>query len=553
MSFNPPNNPIFRTPSAYDFPLLIKQLWITPLANAPTQEILYRDQRRQTYAETRTRVGRLASALAGLGVKPGMTVAVMDWDTHRYYESFFAIPMMGCVLQTVNIRLSPEQILYCLNHARADVVLVNSEFLPVLEAIRDKLETARQFVLLDDSGAPPASPIVFRGEYEALLAAASPDYDFQDFDENTRATTFYTTGTTGLPKGVYFSHRQIVLHTLAIMAWFGTAPAQGRIHREDVYMPITPMFHVHGWGMPFAATMMGIKQIYPGRYVPELLLKLIQSEKVTHSHCVPTLLHMLISHPASQGVDLSRLKMIIGGSAMPKGLARAALERGIDVYAGYGMSETGPLQIVNHLSSEELSTDLDTQAALRCRTGQSVVLCEVRTVDENMQPLPRDGKSTGEVVFRSPWLTQGYLDDPQRSEDLWRGGALHSGDIGSFNERGILHISDRVKDVVKTGGEWISSLDLEDIISQFPGISEAAVIGTPCPKWGERPMALLVPKPQASIDPDAVRRHIAGYVEKGVISKYGIPDQVLIVEALDKTSVGKLDKKVLRAKYAKPA
>jgi fatty-acyl-CoA synthase len=316
-------------------------------------------------------------------------------------------------------------------------------------------------------------------------------------------------------------------------------------------MPITPMFHVHGWGMPFAATMMGIKQIYPGRYVPELLLKLIKDEKVTHSHCVPTLLHMLISHPASQGVDLSKLKMIIGGSAMPKGLARAALERGIDVYAGYGMSETGPLQIVNHLSSEELNTDLDTQAALRCRTGQSVVLCDVRTVDENMQPLPRDGKSTGEVVFRSPWLTQGYLDDPQRSEDLWRGGALHSGDIGSFNERGILHISDRVKDVVKTGGEWISSLDLEDIISQFPGISEAAVIGTPCPKWGERPMALLVPKPQASIDPDAVRQHIAGYVEKGVISKYGIPDQVLIVEALDKTSVGKLDKKVLRAKYAK--
>jgi fatty-acyl-CoA synthase len=547
MSFNP----IFRTPSAYDFPLLIKQFWITPLANAPTQEILYRDQRRQTYLETRARVGRLASALAGLGVKPGMTVAVMDWDTHRYFESFFAIPMMGCVLQTVNIRLSPEQILYCLNHARADVVLVNSEFLPVLEAIRDKLETARQFVLLDDSGAPPASPIAFSGEYEALLAAASPDYDFQDFDENTRATTFYTTGTTGLPKGVYFSHRQIVLHTLAIMAWFGTAPVQGRIHREDVYMPITPMFHVHGWGMPFAATMMGIKQIFPGRYVPELLLKLIREEKVTHSHCVPTLLHMLINHPASQGVDLSRLKMIIGGSAMPKGLARAALERGIDVYSGYGMSETGPLQIVNHLSSEELKTDIDTQVALRCRTGQSVVLCDVRTVDENMQPLPRDGKSTGEVVFRSPWLTQGYLDDPQRSEDLWRGGALHSGDIGSFNERGILHISDRVKDVVKTGGEWISSLDLEDIISQFPGISEAAVIGTPCPKWGERPMALLVPKPQASIDPDAVRQHIAGYVEKGVISKYGIPDQVLIVEALDKTSVGKLDKKVLRAKYAK--
>jgi fatty-acyl-CoA synthase len=547
MSFNP----IFSTPSAYDFPLLIKQLWITPLANAPQQEVVYRGERRQTYAQTRARVGQLASALAGLGVKPGMTVAVMDWDSHRYLECFFAIPMMGCVLQTVNIRLSPDQILFTLNHAEADVVLVNAEFLPLLEAIRDRLESVKTFVLIDDSGAAPQSRLSFAGEYEALLAASAADYAFQDFDENTRATTFYTTGTTGLPKGVYFSHRQIVLHTLAILAWFGTAPVQGRIHREDVYMPITPMFHVHGWGMPFAATLLGIKQVYPGRYLPELLLKLIREEGVTHSHCVPTLLQMLLGHPASKDTDLSKLKMVIGGSAMSKGLARAALERGIDVYSGYGMSETGPLQIVSHLSSADLAQDLDTQAALRSRTGRSVVLCEVRTVDERMQTLPRDGKSTGEIVFRSPWLTQGYLKEPRKSEELWCGGSLHSGDIGSFSEDGFLHISDRVKDVVKTGGEWISSLDLEDIISQFPGIGEVAVIGVLDAKWGERPLALVVPKPQAAIDPEAVRRHIAGYAEKGAISKYGVPEQVLIVEALDKTSVGKLDKKALRAKYAK--
>jgi fatty-acyl-CoA synthase len=547
MSFNP----IFRTPSAYDFPLLIKQLWITPLANSPEQTISYRGERRHTYRQTRERVGRLASALSRLGAKPGMTVAVMDWCSHRYYESFFGIPMMGCVLQTVNIRLSPEQILYTLNHARAQIVLVNADFLPVLEGIRDKLETAKTFVLLDDGAAPPQTPIALAGEYEALLAAADPGYEFPDFDENTRATTFYTTGTTGLPKGVYFSHRQIVLHALAILAWFGTAPVNGRVHREDVYMPITPMFHVHAWGMPFAATLMGIKQIYPGRYMPELLVKLIREEGVTMSHCVPTLLHMLITHPASQGVDLSKLKMVIGGSALPKGLAKAALERGIDVYAGYGMSETGPLQTVCHLSSEDLKQDLDTQAALRTRAGRSVVLCDVFTVDENMQRLPRDGKSTGEIVFRSPWLTQGYLEDAQRSEELWRGKALHSGDIGSFSGDGFLHISDRVKDVVKTGGEWISSLDLEDLISQFPGISEAAVIGVPDSKWGERPLALVVPKPGASVDPEGVRGHLAGYAEKGVISRYGVPDKVLIVEALEKTSVGKLDKKVLRAKYAK--
>ncbi|MDR3418539.1 MAG: fatty acid--CoA ligase [Nevskia sp.] len=542
---------IFRTPSAYDYPLLIKQLWITPLANAPRQEILYRDERRQNYLQTRERVGRLASALAGLGAKPGTTVAMMDWDSHRYLECFFAVPMMGCVLQTVNIRLSPDQILYTLNHAGAEVLVINAEFLPVLESIRDRLETVKTLVLIQDGAAAPQTPLSFAGEYEALLGAAAPDYAFPDFDENTRATTFYTTGTTGLPKGVYFSHRQIVLHTLAILAWFGTAPVQGRVHREDVYMPITPMFHVHGWGMPFAATLMGIKQIYPGRYVPELLLKLIREEGVTMSHCVPTLLHMLLSHPASKGTDLSRLKMIIGGSAMSKGLARAALERGIDVYSGYGMSETGPLQIVNHLSSEDLKQDLDTQAALRTRTGRAVVLCEVRAVDESMQPRPRDGKSTGEIVFRSPWLTQGYLKDPQKSEELWRGGALHSGDIGSFSEDGFLHISDRVKDVIKTGGEWVSSLDLEDIISQFPGVSEAAVIGVPDSKWGERPLALVVPRPQATIDVEALRRHIAVYADKGVICKYGVPEKILIVETLEKTSVGKLDKKVLRGKYAK--
>ncbi|HWY25596.1 MAG TPA: AMP-binding protein, partial [Nevskia sp.] len=280
------------------------------------------------------------------------------------------------------------------------------------------------------------------------------------------------------------------------------------------------------------------------------LVKLIREEQVTFSHCVPTLLHMLLTHPASQGADLSRLKMIIGGAALPKGLARLALERGIDVFAGYGMSETGPLQIVNHLTSAELAgADLDAQAALRSRTGRAVALCDVYTVDESGQPLPRDGKSVGEIVYRSPWLTQGYLKEDQRSEELWRGGHLHSGDLGTFNG-GVLQVADRVKDVIKTGGEWIASLEIEDLISQVPGVSEVAVIGVPDEKWGERPLALVVPRPGQSVDAGAVRRHLAGYAEKGTISKYGVPDKVLLVESLEKTSVGKLDKKLLRKKYA---
>src|SRR5579863_8923982 len=255
--------------TAYAYPLLIKQLLLTPFVQAQDEEIVYRDQFRMTYATLRERIGRLANGLSQLGVQHGSTVGVMDWDSHRYLESYFAVPMMGAVLQTVNVRLSEAEIAYTINHAGAEVLFVHTDFLPVVEAIKDQLETVRTFVWIDEPGSEAcAHTIAFATEYEAMLAASATTYDFPDFDENTRATTFYTTGTTGLPKGVYYSHRQLVLHTLSIMAWFGTAPAQGRIHREDVYMPITPMFHVHAWGMPFAMTVMGVKQVYPGRYVP---------------------------------------------------------------------------------------------------------------------------------------------------------------------------------------------------------------------------------------------------------------------------------------------
>ncbi len=544
-------NPIERTESAYDFPLLIKQLWITPLANSPDREIVYRDQQRFTYRETWARLGRLAASLAKIGVEPGMTVAVMDWDSHRYLECFSAIPMMGCVLQTVNVRLSPDQILYTLNLAEADVILVHHEFLPLLAGIRDKLEKPVQMILIRDGAPEPAADETsFVGEYEALLAAASPDYDFPDFEENTRATTFFTTGTTGVPKGCYYSHRQLVLHTMAIAGWFGTAPTQGRIHREDVYMPITPMFHVHAWGVPYAATLLGLKQVYPGRYDAALILQLIRDEGVTFSHCVPTLLQMLLSHPDSANTDLSKLKMVIGGSALSQGLCRMALERGIDVFTGYGMSETAPIQAVMHLSSAEAAGDIASQTALRVLTGQPFMLCDVRIVDDEMRPQAHDGQSQGEVVFRSPWLTQGYLKEPENSKDLWRGGHLHSGDIGTLDAAGRLQIRDRLKDVIKSGGEWISSLMLEDLISKASGVSEVAVIGVPDAKWGERPLALVVPRSGTTLAPQAIRQHLMDLAGAGAIPTYAVPDKILIVDALAKTSVGKLDKKTLRSTYS---
>jgi fatty-acyl-CoA synthase len=547
-----PGNLIERTPSAYGYPLLLRHLLHTALATAPDQEIVYRDLTRYDYRALHQRIGKLASALALLGVERGDTVAVMDWDSHRYLECYFAVPMMGAVLQTVNVRLSPEQILYTLNHARPTVLLVHTDFLPLLDEIKDRIESVKTYVLLTDAVDRPTTAIGIATEYEELLASGSAGYEFGDFDENMRATTFYTTGTTGLPKGVYFSHRQLVLHTLAGLAALGTAAGGQRFHRGDVYMPITPMFHVHAWGIPYMATVMGVKQVYPGRYAPDVLLRLIQAEKVTFSHCVPTILHMLLNSPASQDVDLRGFKMVIGGSALSKGLARAALARGIDIFAGYGMSETCPILTIAQLTPEIAERDADGQTEIRVKAGRPVPLVDLRIVDDEMRDVPRDGKGAGEVVVRAPWLTQGYLGDARNSEQLWRGGYLHTNDIASIDVDGYVGITDRLKDVIKSGGEWISSLEIEDILSQHPGVSEAAVIGEPDERWGERPLALIVVKPDYAntITEDEIKAHVQRYADKGVVSKWAVPNRVRSVSALDKTSVGKLDKRALRQKYA---
>jgi fatty-acyl-CoA synthase len=537
--------------AAYSYPLLIRQLLHTPLATAPRQEIVYADKRRYDYTTFAERIARLASALAQLGVKPGDTVAVMDWDSHRYLECFFAVPMMGAVLHTINVRLSPEQILYTVNHAEDDIILVHEDFLPIIEQIRDRLERPCKFLLIQESDGTLASPLSFEGEYEQLVEKGRPDHEFHDFDENTRATTFYTTGTTGDPKGVYYSHRQLVLHTLSISSAMGMVSEHGRFSREDVYMPLTPMFHVHAWGMPYMATLTGVKQVYPGRYYPETLLDLIAREKVTYSHCVPTILHMLLACPEVDSVDLSNWKVVIGGSAMPRGLARAALDRGIDIFSGYGMSETGPVLTIAHLDRAMLDGDDDQVLDLRCKTGRPIPLVNLDIVDKDMRSCPRDGKSTGEIVVRAPALTQGYFKNPETSEALWAGGYLHTGDIGHVDEDGYLKVTDRLKDVIKSGGEWISSLALEDIVSQLAGVSEVAAIGISHEKWGERPLVLVVREPghENAIDEDMVRQHVQSHVDRGEMSRWAIPERVVMVESIDKTSVGKIDKKRLRARY----
>jgi fatty-acyl-CoA synthase len=543
---------IQTTTSAYQYPLIFKQLWHTPRVQAPDQEIVYRDLRRFTYLQIRGRIGRLASALSKAGVVPGDTVGVLDWDSHRFLEAFFAIPMMGAVLQTVNVRLSPEQIAYTIDHAGASTLLVNDEFVGLLEGIKSRLPKVERLIVMSDRLAPQTGSLSFIGEYESLLAAAAPDYDFPDFDENTQATTFYTTGTTGQPKGVYYSHRQLVLHSICGLALFGMAGLHGRFSRDDVYMPITPMFHVHAWGFPWSATLAGVKQVYPGRYEPAMLVKLIKDEGVTFTHGVPTILQMLLDAAAAENVDLKGLKMVIGGSALPKALAKRALVAGIDIFAGYGMSETGPLAAVSHVRSKDLTGDPDGEVEFRTKAGIAGPLVDLRIVDLDMKSVPHDGKSAGEIVLRAPWLTQGYFNNPEGSEQLWAGGYLHTSDIAVVDANGYVHITDRIKDVIKTGGEWVSSLQIEDLISQCAGVAEVAVIGVKDEKWGERPLALVVKRASDAkgVSDVVIRDHLKVFADKGIISKYGIPAKILFIDNIPKTSVGKINKKELREQYS---
>ena len=542
---------VYAPGECYQYQLLIKHLLATPLFFAPDQEIVYRDKVRLTYRKLNERIHRLANGLAKLGVAEGDTVCVFDYDSHRYLESFFAIPMMGAVLHTQNWRLSPEQILYTMNHAEDRVVLIHEEFLPLLEAVYDKLTTVKKIILISDSGQKPATKIPFDAEYEELLQGAADSYDFPDFDENTRATTFYTTGTTGLPKGVSFSHRQLVLHAQALVIGAGAYESVGRFRSNDVYMPITPMFHVHAWGIPYAATMMGVKQVYPGKYEPPMLLKLILTEKVTFSHCVPTIIHMLVSSPVVKTLNLSKWRVIIGGARLPKGLAQAAMNLGIEIFAGYGMSETCPLISLATLKPSMLGWDKEKQIDRLIMTGLPVPLVYAKIVDAMGKDLPHDGIATGELVLRAPWLTESYYKDPVRTKELWKDGWLHTGDVAYIDSEGYIQITDRIKDVIKTGGEWVSSLDLENLISQHPAVSEAAAIGVPDAKWGERPLLVIVLRPESKgkVTEEEIKAFMFKNADAGKIPKYGIPDKYMFVDEIPKTSVVKINKVQLRKQF----
>ena len=532
------------------YPLTIGALLKQTIYRRGTGEIVY-GKTRYNWSKLYDRVNGLSAGLESMGVRKGSKVAVVDVDTNRYLESYYAIPMMGAVLHTVNVRLPPEQIAFTMVHAEDEFVLIRDEFLPLASKIAPQLKSLKGVVTMSDSGTAPSAPFPNTRYYEDLAAATS-HFEFPVLDENVQASLFYTSGTTGMPKGVEFTHRQLVLHTLSIAAGLADSPIKQ--DSTDVLMPLVPFFHVHGWGFPYLAGMWGMKIVLVGRYDAKNILESVRKEKVTVSDMVPTVLNLVLNHPdVGQYTEaLSHWKVIIGGAALPEELAYAARRLGMIVMAGYGMSETGPVLTLGTPRDETRSLPEDERMKrVQLQAGFPIPLVEIRVVDQGMKEVPRDGKTLGEVVVRAPWLTDGYYKDPEKSEALWSGGWLHTNDLAALDEKGTVMIRDRLKDVVKSGGEWISTLLLEDLLMHHPSVLEAAVIGAKDPKWGERPLAVVCLKNGTSATEGELISHLEKFVDEGRIAKFWLPEKVVISDVpLPKTSTGKLDKKPLREAYS---
>ena len=547
----PQNISIPETSSAYDYPLLITKILSSIESHKSKNRIVSTGGSSFSYEDFIDRVKKVSNLLIDLGIEPGDVVGIMHWDDHRYLELFFAIPMIGAVLHTINVRLPEDNILYTINHAEDKLIIVHDDFLDLFQKISSSAVTVRGVLQISESDNPKkdflSSQIDFHGDYELRIKDMSSYYNPIEFHENTRATTFYTTGTTGTPKGVYFSHRQICLHTLSVLSALSSQANQGSMHKTDTYMPLTPMFHVHAWGIPYVASLMGVKQVYPGRFEPAKILSLIKKESITFSHCVPTILQLLMDSPAIDTVDLSNWKVIIGGSALSPSLANRAHDLGIDIFGGYGLSESCPVLTLSQIDEQSTTLTPKDTVDLRCKAGRPIPLVDIRIVDEDFNFLPPDGISEGEIVVRAPWLTQGYLNNSEDSENLWMNGYLHTGDVGYVDINGYLNVTDRLKDIIKSGGEWVSSIAIERFVLESPEVTEVAAIGVLDKKWGERP--ILFVKSDSDVICKFLMKRFDLAVKQGLMKSWAVPDKIIRVTSIPKTSVGKIDKKTLRSKY----
>ena len=492
--------------------------------------------RRASFAEVSERSEKLAAALERLGVRPGDRVATFQWNNQEHLEAYFAVPCMGAVLHTLNIRLFPEQLAYVINHAEDDVILVDASLVPLLARVVDELEKRPTFILVGEGDASALGEVL---HYEELLAAESAGYEWPEIDERQAAAMCYTSGTTGNPKGVVYSHRSSVLHAMAT-----TSAATFGLLQDDRVLMIVPMFHANAWGLPHATWMTGADIILPEKFLQaEPLTRLIAEEKPTFSGAVPTVWNEILRFSETNEVDLSSLRMVVcGGSAVPRSLMEALEEKhGVRMIQAWGMTETSPLAAIAHPPKGHApGTEMD----WRTRTGRLSAGVDLRIVDDEGQELPWDGESVGEIQVKGPWITASYYKDP--SEDKFQDGWLRTGDVAHVDALGFLQITDRAKDVIKSGGEWISSVELENEIMAHPDVVEAAVIGVPDERWDERPLACVVRAEGADTSAQALSEFLAARV-----AKWWLPERWTFIAEIPKTSVGKFDKKVLRAQHEK--
>lgn len=496
---------------------------------------------RYTYGDYYERTKKLAAALAGLGVQRGQRVGTLAWNHHRHLEAYFAIPCMGASLHTLNLRLPPEHLAHVINHAGDRVLLIDADLVPLVEAIQGDLETVDHFVIMSD-GPLPQTRLAPVHSYEELLAEAPADFAFPtDIDEWEEAGMCFSSATTGMPKGVTYAHRAIYLHSMMVCMADTVA-----VSERDVVLPVVPMFHVNAWGLPFAALWMGAKQVLPGpRPDPHTLCQLMQDEKVTLAAGVPTVWMGVLQALEQKRYDLSSItRVACGGSAAPRALIEAYEQKlGLPFLHAYGMTEAAPVTHVSRLKSDLEEAPAGERYAKKAKQGLLAPGLDMVVVREDGTEVAWDGREMGEVVLRGPWIASEYYHD-ERSRATFKGGWYHTGDVATVDKDGYLQIVDRVKDLVKSGGEWISSVDLENAIMAHPKVAEAAVVAVYHPKWQERPLACVVPKAGQVITTEEVRAFL-----KDRFADWWIPDDVVLINEVPKTSVGKFDKKVLRERY----
>lgn len=523
-------------------PLLLTSFFKRAERYFPHKEIISRTGpdtiHRISYGEYAKRTRRLADALTKLGMTTGTKVGTFAWNTHRHLEAYFAIPCAGAVLHTINIRLAPEHIVYIINHAEDEILLIDGDLFPLVEPALAALKSVKHVIVMSDSKEVPSSSFPNVHSYEALLEVADETFVFpEDLDENLPAGMCYTSATTGMPKGVVYTHRSIVLHSLAL----GLAESFA-LNESDTTLPIVPMFHVNAWGVPFAAVNFGCTQVMPGpMFTPALLLDLIEHHNVTITAGVPTIWMGVLAEQEKQPRDLSSIRKIIsGGSASPKGLIQAFNDKlGLDYVNAYGMTETSPLVTMSYPLSTMGEYTKDELDNLRVTQGLTVSLIETEVINEN-GPVTWDNTTMGELRIRGPWIASEYYKD-ERTSDAFRDGWLYTGDIAVLTKEGYVKITDRTKDLIKSGGEWISSVDLENALMSHPAVFEAAVIAIPHEKWQERPLACVVLREGAT----ATKEELLGLLEDQV-AKWWIPDDVVFLNEIPKTSVGKFLKARLR-------